>query len=169
MSPHVCLKYTMCVGQRWWIAVTSAWGTAYDDILPVPLPGVLIRLYPTYAHTRCFNKKVSLQWWELLMSHIPLSLVLTGDWCCTGENGQSGGYCVVLVHWNAPPTSFTTGHNNDYTCVTFSAQIKQPQTLQGAWCRRKSRLLVRPEVMLPEFDDSLDTWDFPGLSTKRIQ
>jgi hypothetical protein len=42
-SPHLCLKYTMFVGLRWWMALTSASGTAYDDILPVHLPDILIR------------------------------------------------------------------------------------------------------------------------------
>jgi hypothetical protein len=54
MLPCLCLKYKMFVGQRWWMALTSAWGTRYD-ILPVPFPGVLIRLYPTCTPPRCLN------------------------------------------------------------------------------------------------------------------
>jgi hypothetical protein len=33
----------------------------------------------------------------------------------------------------------------------------------------KSRLLVQPEVLLPQFHDSVDTSDFPGLPSNRIQ
>jgi hypothetical protein len=42
MSPYLCLKCMIFVGQRWWMNVTSARGTGYDGNLLVHLPGVLI-------------------------------------------------------------------------------------------------------------------------------
>ena len=59
--------------------VTSAWGTTCNDILPVSLSGVLLWLYPTCTPPMHHNMEVLLQWWELLILHIPLSLGLSVD------------------------------------------------------------------------------------------
>jgi hypothetical protein len=58
---------------RWWMDRTSALGTAYDDILLVPLPGVLIW-----------------EWWELPKSQIPLSLGLIVDAAQLKMDGMKG-------------------------------------------------------------------------------